>query len=203
MHRLVMNAQKGDRVDHIHRQTLDNRKSELWLCSSRQDQCNREGPVTDIQLTKGQVALIDSEDFELVNRYKWCASWNSTTQSFYALTNIRKPGGKSTQIGMHRLIMNAQPGEQVDHIHHQTLDNRKSELRLCTPSQNACNRRAQSNNTSGIIGVSWHKKSGKWRATIQQHGKAIHLGLYDTPELANEARCKAVAELHGEFALTA
>jgi hypothetical protein len=153
-----------------------------------------------IPLTQGQVALIDDEDFELVSPYKWHAYWNPGTRSFYASTTIRKPDGKRTPLLMHRLIMNAQKGEHVDHIYHQTLDNRKSELRVCTPAQNGWNRGLQANNTSGYKGVNWDKQSRKWKAQIRHNGKIINLGRYATPELANEARCRGAAELHGEFA---
>jgi len=104
---------------------------------------------------------------------------------------------------MHRLIMNAQPGEQVDHINHNTLDNRKPELRLCTKSQNQHNVGKRQDNTSGFKGVTWHKRDQKWQARIMKSGKDKHLGNFDTPELAYEAYCRAAAELHGQFARVA
>jgi len=159
--------------------------------------------MIEIPLTQNQIALIDDEDFELVSAYKWCAAWSPCAKSFYAKTTIRKPDGKQTALKMHRLIMNAQPGEEVDHIHHLTLDNRKSELRLCTGSQNQQNRGAQSNNTSGYKGVCWNKQKQKWMAQICLNGKRKNLGLFATPELAHEAYCKAAYELHGDFARVA
>jgi hypothetical protein len=156
--------------------------------------------MKEIPLTQGQVALIDDEDFELVSQYKWYAQWSPLSRSFYAVTNIRKPNGKYTHLQMHRLIMNARKGEQVDHIHHLTLDNRKSELRLCTPSQNTQNQGVRPDNTSGFKGVSWHKPSQKWLVHVGVNGKVKHVGYFDTPELANEARCAAALKYHGEFA---
>jgi len=156
--------------------------------------------MIEIPLTQNQVALIDDEDFELVSKYKWYALWDPHMKSFYAVTNIRKPDEKRTGLKMHRLIMNAQPCEQVDHIHRFTLDNRKSELRLCTNGQNARNKGAPANNTSGFKGVSWDKRDQKWRAQIQIGGKKKNLGLYDAPEFAHEAYCTASARLHGAFA---
>jgi hypothetical protein len=149
----------------------------------------------EIPLTQNQTAMIDDEDFELVSQFKWCAWWNKNTKSFYAVNNTRK-----ATLYMHRLIMGAQKGEQVDHIHHLTLDNRKSELRLCTPSQNQCNRRLNANNTSGYKGVSWSNQRQKWVAEIWVGGKKKNIGRYATPELAHEAYCQAALELHGEFA---
>ncbi|MHB1641783.1 MAG: AP2 domain-containing protein [Acidithiobacillus sp.] len=159
--------------------------------------------MIEIPLTQGQVALIDDEDFELVSRHKWYARWSPDTKSFYALTKIRNPDGKRTTLLMHRLVMSAQPGQQVDHIHHLTLDNRKSELRLCTGSQNQHNQGVNSKNTSGYKGVYWQKRNQKWRSCIKVNGKRISLGLFLTPELAHAAYCRAALELHGDFARVA
>jgi len=159
--------------------------------------------MIEIPLTQGQVALIDDEDFEIVSRYKWCARWSPCTNSFYAMTNIRNAAVQGTTLRMHRLIMKAQQGEQIDHINHDTLDNRKAELRLCTQNQNQHNRSAQANNTSGYKGVFWHKASQKWQAQIQLNGKRKSLGCYAAPEAAHQAYCKAALELHGEFARVA
>ena len=159
--------------------------------------------MIEIPLTQGQVALIDDEDYDLVSQYKWCASWNKRTKSYYAKTNIRKADGTWTMLQMHRLIMNAQKDEQVDHINHDTVDNRKSELRLCTHSQNSHNQGRNSKNTSGYKGVHWYKRDKKWQAQIKLNGKKIHLGYFSTPEEAHAAYCKAALELHGEFAKVA
>jgi AP2 domain. len=159
--------------------------------------------MIEIPLTQGHVALIDDEDYELVSQYKWCARWSPGMRSYYAVTNIRKPDGKRIHLQMHRLITNAQKGEVVDHINHNTLDNRKSELRLCTHSQNLHNQGRNSKNTSGYKGVHWYKRYKKWQAQIKLNGKKIHLGYFSTPEEAHAAYCKAALELHGEFAKVA
>ena len=159
--------------------------------------------MIEIPLTHGQVALIDDEDYDLVSQYKWHAYWDPSTKSFYAKTGIRKPDGKQTSLRMHRLIMKAKKGEQVDHINHDTLDNQKENLRLCTNSQNQHNRGRKSNNTSGCKGVDWYKASGKWRAQIALNGKVMHLGYFAIKQEAYEAYCKAALELHGEFSKVA
>ena len=159
--------------------------------------------MIEIPLTQGQAALIDDDDFELVSKYKWHATWKPSTKSFYAVTKIRKPDGKQTALLMHRLIVGAKKGQQVDHIHHLTLDNRKSELRLCTASQNRSNSGAQANNTSGFKGVSWQKQRQKWQAHIMLNRKKKYLGCFHTPEQAHEAYCRAALDLHGQFARTA
>ena len=114
---------------------------------------DEEPKMIKIPLTQNQVALIDDEDFELVSQYTWYAGWDSHTKSYYACTKIKKETGGHTLLQMHRLIMNAQKGEQVDHINHNTLDNRKSELRICNASENQHNQGKYSNNTSGYKGV--------------------------------------------------
>lgn len=158
--------------------------------------------MIEIPLTQGQTALIDDEDWKLVSAYNWYAAWNPNTKSFYAVTSLQRAHGKQATLYMHRLIVSAQTGEQVDHIHHNTLDNRKSELRLCSGSQNQHNRATQANNTSGFKGVYWHKQSQKWQARIMLNGKRKSLGYYYNPELAHEAYCKAAHGFHGDFANT-
>jgi len=159
--------------------------------------------MIEIPLTQGQIALIDDEDYEIVSRYKWSARWSPCTNSFYAITNTPSIRGKRKTLLMHRLIMDAQPGQQADHINRLTLDNRKSELRLCTGSQNQHNAAKRTDNTSGYKGVSWHKRNKKWQARITVNGKDRYLGSFLTPELAHEAYCNAADELRGEFARVA
>ena len=153
--------------------------------------------MIEIPLTKGQAALIDDDDWELVSAYKWFAHWAPNVKSFYAKTNIHKPDGGQTGLLMHRLIMNAQKGEIVDHIRRDTLDNRKTELRFCTYGQNRQNARANSNTASGLKGVTRNGK--RWTALIQSGGRKIYLGTYTTPEEAHTAYCTASNEFHGDF----
>lgn len=156
----------------------------------------------EIPLTQGQMALIDDEDFELVNQHNWHAAWNEHGKTFYAMTNTVRRDGTITTEYMHRLILGAKRGQHVDHIHHLTLDNRRSEIRLCNNAQNAHNSGPKFNNTSGYKGVCWHKHTKKWRARIRVSGKRIFLGYYLTPEAAHSAYCEAAHRLHGEFART-
>lgn len=101
---------------------------------------------------------------------------------------------------MHRLIMNAQNGQMIDHINGNVLDNRKENLRLCNKSTNAMNCKVHKHNTSGYKGVAWHKQMKKWRAYIVINDKQKSLGLYKTKEEAAKAYNKAALELFGEFA---
>ena len=95
--------------------------------------------------------------------------------------------------------MNASKGLRVDHENHDTLDNRRGNLRTATAAQNCHNRRKPRTNTSGFIGVSWHKATRKWRAHINVNRKIKHLGYFSTAELANEARVLAAKTIYGEF----
>lgn len=88
----------------------------------------------------------------------------------------------------------------VDHINGDRTDDRVSNLRIATHSQNLYNRGAQRNNSSGFKGVYWHKPTRKWRARIMSDGLSRSLGLYDTPEEAHQAYAFAASKLHGEFA---
>lgn len=161
--------------------------------------------MKEIELTQGQIALIDDQDYDYLNQWKWYAQWALSNNSYYAQRSIRIELKRTLQF-MHRVILERKigrelyKGEQVDHINHDTLDNRRENLRLATRSQNLMNRIKQQNNTSGYKGVSWHKHSQKWRATIKIGSRHTHLGLFDTPKDAYDAYCKAADELHGEFA---
>lgn len=161
----------------------------------------------EIPLTKGQVALVDECDADLAE-YKWHAQFlpNYSTPNYQA-QRFTWAGKKQKRIVlMHRLILSRilerELGryEFVDHINNNPLDNRRSNLRLATPSQNLGNRVRNKNNTSGYKGVTWNKQTHRWKAAIQAQGKARHLGYFSTPEEAHEAYCKAAKELFGEFA---
>lgn len=145
-----------------------------------------------------QYALVDDDDFQRVSSIKW----HILSSIGYAVhtKHIGYEGKKQIQrpVYMHRFIMNTPNGMDTDHINHDRLDNRKENLRVCTRSQNHCNRR-HNKSTSGVTGV---KRSGNnWTARISIKGKEIHLGTYKTLIEASLARNKATMEYHGEFAL--
>jgi hypothetical protein len=156
-----------------------------------------DGDVAYIQLTQEKQTIIDATDVDLVSKYNW--HFNKG----YAKTNI--PAGSYKQSGMrlHRLIMAAPEGMEVDHINMDKLDNRRSNLRLATASENQRNRTAYATNTSGYKGVIWHKEAKKWRARIVCGGRKISLGMYLTKELAYAAYCDASKKLHGDFSRVA
>lgn len=94
------------------------------------------------------------------------------------------------------------PNGMLDHADGNPLNNRISNLREATPTQNSTNSKKPVTNTSGLKGCYWLKNAKKWRASIQYLGKFYHLGLYATAEEAHQAYCVAAAKLHGEFART-
>jgi hypothetical protein len=149
--------------------------------------------MREIPLTQGQVALVDDEDFEELNQFKWCAYWAPHARTFYA---VRRDGKRLTL--MHRQITKAPPGRKVDHRNRIGFDNQKLNLRFATESQNSANSRLPSNNTSGFRGVSRNRQ--KWQSRIRYNGRKIHLGSFDCPEEAAKAYDRAARHYFGEFA---
>ena len=149
-----------------------------------------------ITLTQGQTVLVDDEDYESLSQYKWgqLKSYGVT----YARRGARINGKRAT-ILMHRVIMNASEGQEVDHKDGNGLNNQKSNLRLATVGENRNNRGIKSNNTTGYKGVR-PSSNGGWKAKITCEGKTYHLGTHDTPEDAARAYNEAAIEHHGEFA---
>jgi len=153
-----------------------------------------------IKLTQGQYALVDDEDFEDLNKYKWIAQYSSCTKTYYVKRHSHRECGKPKHLQMHRVIMNAKKGQVIDHINGNTLDNRKENLRIATYSQNRGNSKRYRNNTSGYKGVSWNKNRQRWEACIGYQNKYIYLGLYTTKEEAALAYNEAAKKYFGEFA---
>ena len=154
--------------------------------------------MKEIKLTQGKMTLVDDEDFERVNQFKWFAHWNG--YNWYASRNI-KHNTKRTTISLHREILKIQKKEMIDHRNGNSLDNRKSNLRFATRNQNMHNRKnPQKNNKLGIKGVSWLKKAGKFHAQIKVANKNIHLGLFNVLGDADSAYRKAEEKYFGEFA---
>lgn len=153
-----------------------------------------------IKLTKGYVALVDNEDFESVSKIKWSVIIQSSGRC-EAMGNIGYGRKNTDPIRMHTLIMNPPKGMTIDHINHNALDNRKSNLRICTNRQNNRNKKAPSNNTSGFKGVVWHKGGNKWMAQIRiDNDEHLYLGLFKDKIAAAKAYNEAALKHHGEFA---
>lgn len=151
-----------------------------------------------IELTRGQFALVDDEDFEWLNQWKWHARWESGSRSYTAARRTGKRPNRE-HVLMHRLIMSTPNEEECDHINHNSLDNRKHNLRNCTHAQNSRNRRIRRNNTSGYQGVSWNGQVKKWQSRIKYNGQSIYLGIFVDPIDAARAYNEKAQELFGEF----
>jgi hypothetical protein len=149
------------------------------------------GNYVTMYTSKNEPFYVDLEDFEKVRKYYW-----SKDKDGY----IIHTKGKS-KIRLHRFITNCPDDLIPDHIHGKPSrnDNRKANLRLVTVSQNGMNREIGTNNSSGIVGVSWHKQTGKWIARIQIDKKRINLGLFDNFDDAVEARKEAEQKYFGEY----
>lgn len=140
--------------------------------------------------SKGEEFYFDLEDYTLIKDYCW-----HIRNDGYVATNDFNDNYKGLKL--HRLLFpNA---KVVDHINHIKYDCRKANLRECTSSQNNMNRSLHSNNTSGVTGVSWHKKIQKWCANIKINGKQVHLGSYDNFEDAKKRRLQAEEKHYGEY----
>lgn len=153
--------------------------------------------MKEIKLPKGKVAMVDDEDFEELNKYKWCAFKGNSTYYVSRATRVAK---KQKVLLMHRVIMKTPKGMHTDHINGDGLDNQRSNLRIATHSENMRNTRMSKNNTSGYKGVCWDKNAKKWHVQITVDSKLIYLGLYDTVEDGYKAYCIACIKYHGEFA---
>jgi hypothetical protein len=152
--------------------------------------------MPEIALSRGFVALVDSDDLPLVCQYQWHVACRKSTHStrHYAEATPRY----RHNILMHRLIMGAQRGDEIDHVNGNPLDNRRCNLRFCTRSQNNANQR-KTRGSSRFKGVCFDKQTGKWRAQISYHGKRIKVGRFVTEEAAALAYQSIARELFPEF----
>jgi hypothetical protein len=165
--------------------------------------------VTHIPLSKNgkyagkYEAVVDAIDADLADW--WWAVVNMSNMFPHAIHN---KGGRKNRIRfwMHRVIMERildrplEPGEFIDHINGNGLDNRRSNLRLASIAQNNMNTRRRSTNTSGYKGVSWKKDKQKWSVEIHVDKRKFFLGYFDNPADGYEVYCEAAKKLHGEFA---
>jgi hypothetical protein len=149
------------------------------------------------QSGKEYTVAIDPEDLELVSAYTWKVNIHGYVRAS-VYTGVIDGVETRREVQIHRLILDAPEGMEVDHVNRDKLDNRRSNLRLCTRSQNKANTGIISTNTSGYKGVSFHKN--KWQASIRIDNKLLYLGRYDTKEEAAEAYNKKAFEQWGEFA---
>ena len=153
-----------------------------------------------IPLTQGCVTLISDCDYDWLMQWKWYVAVRRGGPA--AVRNsLRGEGGKRRTIYMSRQIIRAPTGTYVDHANHQTLDNRRANLRVCTNAQNVANQRKQAGCSSRFKGVHRNEQRGKWQASIRASGKPTHLGLFTDELDAARAYNAAAIEEFGMFAL--
>lgn len=142
-----------------------------------------------ITTKSGKQIIVDTDAIELLSEFTWCVGGTG-----YAMSRT-----KGSAVLMHRLLTGAKSGEYVDHINGNTLDNRKSNLRICRKQQNEFNTKRRSDNKSGFRGVC-RARGRKFRAYIVKDGCQYSLGQFDDPVEAAKAYNSKAVELFGEFA---
>jgi hypothetical protein len=152
-----------------------------------------------IDLGEGKWTILDQEDYYRLNQFKWYVNGNGF--KFYAFRNIIIGPGRTRMLSMHRDIMNSPKGLLVDHKNHDSLDNRRQNLRLATHSQNTCNKQSKRTGCSSKFrGVSYDKKRGYWNTQVVCEGKMVFFGRFKNEFDAAKAYDEAAKKHHGEFA---
>ena len=146
----------------------------------------------EIKLSRGLVAIVDDEDYERLNQFRWHAN-----KKGYAMRHLKT--GKRNTVFMHREIIGAYPGIFVDHIDGNIFNNQRNNLRLATNAQNCCNSGSRRGSSSSFKGVRLFR-DGKWHARIMANYKEIHLGYFKNEIDAAIAYNNAAIIHHGEFA---
>ncbi len=136
-----------------------------------------------ISLSRGKVALVSDEDYASVAQFKWCYSATG-----YA---VRSTWPDNKLVYMHRFILGATKGSEVDHVNGDGLDNRRSNIRVCTRSQNMANRKAK--------GMYWDKGRNRWVVRVYVNRKVVFYGRYKGEAEASEAYIDAKKLHHKEF----
>ena len=155
--------------------------------------------MKEIQLTQGQVTIVDDEDYEAMAAYKWSALWSPSSRTFYAR---RKKGGAT--VSMHRELLGLTKGqaEQGDHINHNGLDNQRDNLRTCSRGENTrYARKRRTKVSSKYKGVTWVTAQACWRATILLSGHTTYVGISQNERCAAFLYDLAAREYFGEFAV--
>jgi len=158
------------------------------------------GIVATVELSKRgkhkgkYFAIVDDEDFDRINQFNWFIG------NGYAQRVVEKGNGKRDLFHMHRMVMNTPDGMMTDHINHDTLDNRKSNLRVCTRQQNAFNIKKKKIAASKYKGISQDRRDNSWNVRIGFNNKRIQVGWFKDEMEAAKAYDQKAKELFGDFA---
>jgi hypothetical protein len=156
--------------------------------------------MIEIAIRGGLVAYISPEDVERVQRYTWRRF--QSHGNIYAVAYIPEDWAlyRRRETFMHRLIMNAKPGQQIDHKDGNGLNNTRDNLRIASHTLNMQNSKSRSGSTSRYKGVSWNTQRGKWVAQIRYDGRTRFLGYYTYEDEAARVYDEAALIGHGESA---
>lgn len=173
-----------------------------WVRTKRPLVDNGDG-THSVPLADGRFAIVDSDDAAYVGQWNWCVTAGGGGDWPYATRSVQVGHGRSHRrritVRLHRDLMGAADGTEVDHINGNTLDNRRSNLRMATSSQNKWNTRLRRDNRTGYRGVRKRSDCERWAAEIAYKGRRTYLGSFPTPEAANAAYSAAADRLYGEF----
>lgn len=155
--------------------------------------------VAEIALVNSRrVVLIDDADLPLVSKYTWYLFRRKERRRHYAYANVNRRG----IVLMHRMLMRPRKGRQVDHRNGDGLDNRRSNMRTCTSSQNGMNKGPARKSATGLKGVSFRPASrgqNKYAAQGRAFGGWFHIGRYATARAAHRSYVAWAKKAHGEF----
>lgn len=145
--------------------------------------------MKEITLSRGETTQVDDSDHDSLSQFKWYLN----RYGYAVRVDKRKC------IFMHRVLMLPAGRQRVDHKDRNPLNNQRSNLRLCTASENLANR-PKPMGSDGYKGVYWHKRAGKWASCITHQYRSIYLGVFVDPAQAARAYDKAAVQLFGDFA---
>lgn len=155
--------------------------------------------MKEIPLTKGMVALVDDEDYELVSQYRWFARQHRNT--YYATRNYRDEHGRKRPVDMHLLLMGRdEAGREVDHADGNGLNDQRANLRWATPSEQRRNSAMHRDNRTGFKGVSFDKERGMFVAQLTSNYQKVFHARFRTAEEAARAYDEKAREVFGSFA---
>ena len=156
----------------------------------------KDSRTVEILFPNGDSFFIDREDFVKVSAY----TWHKGKRGYPIAHTSRKDVDGHKTITLHRYLLGFPQNCDIDHIDGNKMNNRRSNLLICSHQQNSFNQKMRNTNTSGYYGVSQMKSCGRYEAYIHVDGKKKYLGLYKTAEEAAQVRDDAAIIYFGKFA---